>query len=268
MRAFVFLLLIAILSAGAIANENRIDAKLTVAVSDFPPYYTITFSDKKSEVSGFEVDIDNAISEITGIQFEYKICPWAKCVQWLKTGQVDMAAAIVKNKEREAYLRFSSNNYASINAYRTVYFYVSKAGSVTLKDYTDLRNPNYLVGVIRGDNHFPAFDEDTAINKYLVADVRDGLDLLRKQRLDVLALLETPPTWLPEEYQTSVEIASFKHQQEARLHRAFSRRGKGLAYQRMIEQAMTQLDQDGFINALLDKYCKQASCRTREDSDR
>jgi len=254
---FVFLLVLLVVPGVVTAKDSGTVITLTVATSDFPPYYKLEKSGKAVSVKGFEVELDQHISAITGIEFEYLICPWAKCTQWLQSGNVDMVGAILKSQEREAFLRFSSSYYSSVNKARTVYFYTHKNSELRLNEYTDLQNPDMIIGVVRGDIYFSRFDHDELINKYRVASSSDGLDLLAKQRLDVLALLETPHAWLPVKYKANTRLENFSYSETARLHKAFSKKGRGLPYQEKIDAALKQLKQEGVVNSLLEKYCNQ-----------
>jgi len=265
---FVFLLILLLVPGAVTAKESGSGITLTVATSDFPPYYKLDKSREVMSVKGFEVELDQHISAITGIQFEYLICPWAKCTKWLQSGNVDMVGAILKSQEREAFLRFSSNYYRSVNKARTVYFYTHKNSELRLNQYIDLQNPDLIVGVVRGDIYFSRFDQDELINKYRVASSSDGLDLLAKQRLDVLALLETPLAWLPAQYKANTRLENFSYSETARLHKAFSKKGKGLPYQEKIDAALKQLIQEGVINSLLEKYCNQPDNCIKGDQTR
>ena len=144
------------------ASQAHSAQVITVAASDFPPYFIFNKTTKKLDISGFDIDLDKHISAMTGIEFEYIPCPWIRCLKLLKEGKIDMASTIMKTKDREAFLDFLSPGYQLVNQSRHVYFYQRQADSRPILEFSDLLSNNLAIGVVRGDVHFPQFDQPRA----------------------------------------------------------------------------------------------------------
>ena len=239
------------------ASQAQSTQTITVAASDFPPYFIFKKTTDKFNIAGFDVDLDKHISAMTGIEFEYIPCPWIRCLKLLKEGKIDMASTIMKTKDREAFLDFLSPGYQLVNQSRHVYFYQRQADSRPILEFSDLLSNNLAIGVVRGDVHFPQFDQSTDINKFYISDYAEGLDLLLKEKIDLVAILETQSDWLQDKYQGKVSMTEFIHRQDSIAYRALSKNGTALNLKAQINLVLQKLNEQGVITRLQEKYRHQ-----------
>ena len=230
---------------------------IKVAASDFPPYFIYNNKAHEFDIRGFEVDLDREISSRIDVQFEYIPCPWIRCLKLLKEGDVDMASTILETRERLAFLTYIQPGYQLVNQTRHVYFYKRKRDPRRINTFNDLITGQFIVGVVRGDLHFPEFDQTSQIQKFDIVSYPEGLELLLKNKIDVVTVLETRSEWLEDRYQDKVTIAEFVHRHQAIVYRALSKKGKALKHKKAMGDVLKTLLQNGFIAHLHEKYRHQ-----------
>ncbi|MCB2194602.1 MAG: transporter substrate-binding domain-containing protein [Bacteroidetes bacterium] len=114
---------------------------------DYPPF---SYIDKTGNAKGVDIDILNAISEETGIKFDYKLSKWDSALNYIQTGKTDIIVGIIFSEEREAKLDFS-------NPLHTEYYSVFIRKELPLKELSDLY-----------DYKLMALKEDISIQKFLM----------------------------------------------------------------------------------------------------
>ena len=254
MALMVFLILKTLLLTSAQVHSTEV---IKVAASDFPPYFIFKKTAEGLNITGFDVDLDKHISERTGILFEYIPCPWIRCLKLLKEGKVDMASTIMKTQERRAFLDFLSPGYLLVNQSRHVYFYKRQTDTRPIRKFSDLLANDLAVGVVRGDMYFPQFDQSTNINKFFITDYPEGLELLLKNKIDLVAVLETQRDWLQDKFQGKVSLAEFVHRQDSLAYRALAKKGSALSHKHQLNLVLKSLKEQGVISRLQEKYRHQ-----------
>ncbi len=71
---------------------------------DYPPY---EFLDKDGQPAGFNVDLTRAVAEVMGMRVEFRLGAWARELQALKDGEVDILEGMTYSDERDQYLDFA-----------------------------------------------------------------------------------------------------------------------------------------------------------------
>lgn len=118
-------LVLAVLSMGALhasEMESRlelteeecawIEANPIVRVGMDEGYPPANFWDENGEVRGIDKDFLDAITELTGIQFEFiRMGSWPETVAAVQNRELDMLTCVTSSPEREAYLAFSNVYY-------------------------------------------------------------------------------------------------------------------------------------------------------------
>lgn len=137
------------------SNNNNADV-LTVAITpDFAPF---TFADEKGALTGFDVDVLNAIAKNKGLNLQYKPTNFNNLFAEIESGSSDIAASAIFYKEERA------SKYGLTKPYHTdkpVFFYRAdnkKLADATLTSVSDLNNYTLEianVGTIEGlsDKH-------------------------------------------------------------------------------------------------------------------
>jgi len=91
---------------------------LLVGLAHWPPWKII----ENGEFDGVDVAILEEIGKRLNITFEYIECPWKRCVEMVKTGDVDMITSFGKSPERDEFVYYIEPFYVKEN----VVFYSKK----------------------------------------------------------------------------------------------------------------------------------------------
>lgn len=100
MKKFIILLLI---SSLYISAEERV---IYASYTSWEPYtYTVD-----SNPMGFELEIFQSVMERMGYRVRFEEMPWKRCLQNLKSGEMDVVISMLKNEERERSIPYSQMN--------------------------------------------------------------------------------------------------------------------------------------------------------------
>jgi len=114
---------------------------------DYPPF---SYIDKTGEASGLHVDILNALSDETGIKFNYQLSKWDSALNYIQTDKTDIIIGIVFSEEREKYLDFT-------NPLHTEYYSIFIRKDLKFNDIPDLYKYKLMV-----------LEKDISIEKFLI----------------------------------------------------------------------------------------------------
>jgi len=106
--------------------------------------------------------------------------PFARRIQEIKKGNLDIIVGIQKTKEREDKFMYIEPHYESLS-YR--FFSLAENTSLT-RSYSDLYNK--VIGVNKHSKYFPIFDNDKALQKVEVVSLKQNINLLLRGRIDLL----------------------------------------------------------------------------------
>ncbi|MEN8122330.1 MAG: transporter substrate-binding domain-containing protein [Bacteroidota bacterium] len=106
---------------------------------NYPPY---SFIDENGNEAGYDVDVINAIAELTGLDIEFSFENWDSTLTKLKTGEVNIIASIVYSAEREKVYDFSFPLH-------TEYYGIFAKKSTTINDINDLELK--IPAILEGD---------------------------------------------------------------------------------------------------------------------
>lgn len=186
------LLLFIIAVAGCLlvpARTSRADIEKPIVwgFSDYPPFKYV----EGGEYKGIDVLLVNEIASRLGVKIKYSECPFKRCLELLKTGDVDFMTALGLREERKSFIEFIFPPYTEKN---TKVFYVKKGSGVKIEKYEDIYQ--YMVGVKNGVSYFPQFDSDEKIKKQAVNEVEINLRKLEQSRVDTVLNTEIQMDYL------------------------------------------------------------------------
>ncbi len=114
---------------------------------DYPPF---SYIDKTGKAAGMDIDILNAVSAETGIEFKYQLSEWDSALTHIQSGETDIITGIIFSEEREAFLDFT-------NPLHTEYYSIFIRKDLQLNDISDLYDYKLMV-----------LKEDISIDKFLI----------------------------------------------------------------------------------------------------
>ncbi len=156
---------------GAIAQNSA----LTVAFAHWPPWNII---DEK-RFGGIDSDILKAVGEPLNIRFEFKECPWQRCVEMIRTGDADLITSFGKTRQREAFAIYLALPYTR----SVIHFYGLKQNKLQVNSFEDLYGKS--IGVTKGSAFFDRFDRDEKLKKVEVTRMDQILKMALSRRIDL-----------------------------------------------------------------------------------
>ena len=181
MRILYFSLLFSCLICGTSSAQNP----LTVAPAlPAKPYAWI----ENGDVAGVGMDILHAFFDEMDIKIQPRIYPWARSLEYAKSGKIDALLTVFYTKERAGFLVFPEP-YLTID----VCVIVPRGKSFKFENWNDLIGKRGIG--IRGDsqgNEFDRFDR-MRLNMFRVTDTRQAYEMLvNKERMDYLIYVREP----------------------------------------------------------------------------
>ncbi|NMP31157.1 transporter substrate-binding domain-containing protein [Thalassotalea sp. M1531] len=146
---------------------------LVACIDDHPPYQILADKPYGTHISALET-LASALNK----QLVFVKSPnFARCVALLKTGEVDVIAGLNRSKEREKFAFYAPFKVADERI-------VISTKDVFIEEYGDFQGK--IIGVPRGTTYFNKFDNDKSLNKVSIHTIRTGLELLLKNRIDMI----------------------------------------------------------------------------------
>jgi len=114
---------------------------------NYPPF---SYIDEAGKAKGLDIDILNAISDETGIEFKYQLSEWDSALNYIQLGKTDIITGIIFSEERQIGLDFT-------NPIHTEYYSIFIRKNLQLNEISDLYNYKLMV-----------LKEDISIEKFLI----------------------------------------------------------------------------------------------------
>lgn len=227
--------------------------KLVVGVSaDYPPF---EFYNDQFQLDGFDIALMRAIGQRLGVQVEFNDFAFDGLGSALNLGQIDAAiSAISVTPEREQQIDFSSVYYVGADA-----LLVSEDSPLTQltidDDLSDIRL------AVQSGSVYESFAEQDLVetgllpegNLHVYTDIKQAVDDLRRGRVDAV-LMDRQPALAFEARGGVRNIGGGLHPQNFAVAVAPGQD----PLRRVINQALSQLQDEGVIEDLVVEYLKIA----------
>jgi polar amino acid transport system substrate-binding protein len=173
----IFLLLLSIISFQIPAKELSIGWEL---------WYPYQFRDKQQQLIGLDFDILNAILKELALEANYTELPWKRHLQYIKTGDIDIAMGASFTKERDDFAYFSiPYRIEKIN------LFVKKGNTkdIKLTRLEDLIHSHYILGIEGGyfyGDKFQKLNQQIDFQSHIneVIDLEQNVKMLFKGYID------------------------------------------------------------------------------------
>jgi len=140
--------LIFILFATLFQPSNKFAQEYVVG-GDFD-YAPFSFIDKTGKPSGLEIEVLEAIAELSGIKLKIQLSRWDIALSYIQSGKTDIIVGIIFSEEREEFLDFTIPIH-------TEYYSIFIRKDLSLEDLSSLYDYKLVV-----------LDKDISIDKYLI----------------------------------------------------------------------------------------------------
>lgn len=245
---FLLCVVLAALSAFPAAGARPV---LRYAIFPAPPFM-IGAVGENDPVSGIDVEIVKEIARRLGCDVRYIRAPWIRCLNLLETGRADLLSSAFKTREREGYMKYLTDPYLHS---LPVAFYFRNDSGFFVDRYEDLyRYQN--IGVLKGGDYFPRFDQDDQLAKVLVTSQDQLFPMLVSGRLDLIAgYVDTENFRLVQEgYKGKVGRSVFVFDNPVEVYLTVSRKSAWLSRFAEIDRIHKDLLKSGFIQQVTRKY--------------
>ncbi len=220
---------------------------LLVMTDIWPPFRMQTGD---GALSGLDIDLLDQLSQRTGLRFEVQRAPWARGLAALQSGKADLMTGLAKTPEREGYIDYLPQPYYAC----APRFYATPAQAKALQSYSQLAS--LTIGHVLESAYFEPFDSDQQLRKTAVNTESQLLEMLVRGRLQTVIGTDCQVDYELRDARWNGRIAKAAFQPEARtdLYIGFSRqRGLQVQYQK-VNQALVQMQAEGWIAKAAQRY--------------
>jgi polar amino acid transport system substrate-binding protein len=230
-----------------ISSAFATEAKLTVSVPSFPPFYFHDAENKK-QCQGIAINILQRLSHKLTREIDIVPYPYARILHNLTLAKVDMAL-LFKNES----ISSSVDYIGPVSKSKVV---IITSADKPIAQYSDL-SKLASIAVIRNASFEPKFDQDKALNKFSVNSYTQALTMFNLGRVDgivgSIVGLEYAST------QVHIKIAKLSvfqlGEKEWWLH--FAKKSPFQWLKPQLKSAVKKLYQDDLIEKTYQKYIAQ-----------
>jgi polar amino acid transport system substrate-binding protein len=236
----------------ALSAESALSCVKNMRWSDDPPYTYIT-SDKPDVIQGISVDITRQVLSQLGCELNLIEMPWARALQSLKTGYIDILSGAYNTEERKEFAYFSKQALYSPNI-----LFIRKEDT-NLWQFTsleDIINTSFNLGVqinVSYSQHYDTLKTQDNFARHLTTNSsRESLwKMLSLNRIDgVIADKATGNQELKKLGFINSIIPSQLIVSNDASYFAFSKKTIDLKFISLFDEALNNLIDDGTLNRI------------------
>ncbi len=245
-----------LLIIGIILNPQTSRSKdLVVAAFNIPPFYMLNDpSVEKIHVEGIHVEIIKEIAARLKVNVEYEECGWARCLDWMEQGKLDLMPYLLKKPDREKYMLYIDPPY-----FQTTYntFYLNKGKGHLVKKYEDLYQFEEI-GVVNQARYFPRFDNDSKLKKYKVTSSIHQLRMLKERHIKIIIGQQLAYDYLisKQGFSNYTEKAHYKYKKSNPGFMAISKKSPFAKQIHQFNRVMKELVTEGVIEDIKKQFLK------------
>ena len=230
-----------ILFAFVLIACSPVQAKImTACIDHYPPLQFVARKPYGESISALKT-----LAKLLEYKIKFVRGPnFARCLKLLELGKVDVLAGLVDNENRR--------KIALLVPYKkdSEYIFVIRTQSSDIKRYDDFKGLN--VGVTKDTLYFKRFDTDKNMKKIEVKDIKTGVKLLVKERLDVvITAQEIFNSFVKElDIEDKVKLTTFSQKVERTLNFGFSKSSHFKITKANISTIQQATEQGIFVKAI------------------
>jgi polar amino acid transport system substrate-binding protein len=224
---------------------------LVVMTDIWPPF---RMEGPDGALHGLDIDVLDQLSLRTDLRFKVQRAPWARGLAALQSGKADLMAGLAKTPEREAYIHYLPQSYYAC----APRFYAAPAQAAAVQRYSQLAG--LKIGHVLESAYFEPFDSDQQLRKVAVSTEGQLLEMLARGRLQMVIGTDCQVDYELRDARWKGLIAKAAFQPEARteLYIGFSRQRGLQAQYRQVEQALAQMQAEGWVAKAAQRYQSSA----------
>ncbi len=232
-------------------------AKAETLAIGWEVWYPFQYRNQQQELVGLDLDIVKAILKEAKFDAAYTELPWQRNLNYVKSGEIDVAMGASITEERRAYSYFSED-YRKEKIVLVVRKGTKK--QIQLTSLSSLQSSKYLIGVETGyyyGERYQALIKNQAFKQHIVEvlDIEQNIKMLIKGRID--GLLADPVTIAAfiEKYHIEDEIEIHPLPiYETSIHLMLSHKSFSIQQLERINAAIVKLKKAGRLDDIFKKY--------------
>lgn len=179
------------------------------------------------------------LAKALNTEIEVYECPWARCIKAIENGDADVIDDLFFSTDRAVYTVFLQPSFETLSTgFR---FYADNTRTKVINTWDDLIG--LRIGLLRGDKHFPKFDESTELTKFDFINLPVAVKQLSKGRIDVFI---SPPSFNENDFKAidshnKMTQQPYSHIEPTPLYVGLSKKSRWLAYQAELEKHLKEL---------------------------
>jgi ABC-type amino acid transport substrate-binding protein len=158
----------------------------TVRVTNIPPFY---FQNEQGKWTGLTVDLAKVLLNEAGCKGDFEDIPWARSLELMRTGGLDMMMNLSMTEERKEFIHFIGPQIDE-----TVQLFLREDIDVDIQSLDDFKKIPSGIGYQRGTFYGKAFDEklrtDPAFKDKFEISYSDELNLQKLNSGRIIGVLE------------------------------------------------------------------------------
>lgn len=224
---------------------------LFAAMDDWPPFIIDTHSiSSDSGFDGIDRELLQELSTRTGIEIYLLRYPFARALQDMQSGRVELITSLAQTPARSRYIGYLSTSYYQCHPA----FYALPAMAEQVRSYADLRGKK--IGYVRGSAYFEPFDSDRRLNKNPVMNESQLPGKLLKQRNQLFIGTDCQVDYSLHEMGLSEQIVRTVYQpdQHIDLYIGYSKAAGIEKEVALLDKALAEMVAEGWVARLVNSY--------------
>lgn len=247
-------LIVAILVFTALLSLDacRSHADEYIAVMEVWPPFRIQVQGNGDQYAGIDIDLIAMVAEKLGATIHVKRLPWARCLDFIKSGQADMITGLAYTVERAEYTQYLSEPYYTVRPR----FFVRAGNGHRIKTYSDLYQ--FKIGYSIGSAYFEPFNSDDKLEKVGVSTERQLIEMLLNEHLPVIIGTDCNVAYdlALAGAREKVDQAVYVPEKKTDLYVGLSKNSSIIRKRPQIEIIVRDLIESGAVARIVDKYLK------------
>lgn len=212
--------------------------------------------------AGIDVELIQAAAQHAGYKIEIIAMPWARVLESLKDGKIDVTLAAANSSERSQYAHFSNHNFRA--SHYVLFVRKEKLPLFSnVKSLADIIDTNASIGALRGaiysTEHYALLKSTEFQKKIVLIDNDQSLPLLAlKGRVDGYIDSDIEGKHYLSNSLTNqqkiVPLITINQGAQSNTHLMFSKKTVSEVMVKQFDEALYNIHKTGLYNSIIEKY--------------
>ncbi len=231
-------------------------------VTEIWPPFRIADSGGSDRITGIDADLLTEIGGRMDVTFTVRRLPWARCLDFMRTGEADLITGLAYTPERAAYIHYIQPPYYTVSPA----FYLRKGRGHLIKTYEDLRG--VTIGYSINSAYFEPFNSDAGLKKIGVSAEQQLIRMLAHGHIEAMIGTDCNVAYdLAEMGLTeAIEKAAYQPDAHTELYVGVSKKSPFSSRLEVLGRVMRALVQSGAADRMARPYFQEGEKERDENS--